>query len=75
MGLSSAYRYEVYADQDLASRMLSGGIVPADNANTEVSKLVMTHLSNNSEYWWRVVAIDENGLVHGASKLRRFTTP
>lgn len=71
VGLTTAYRYELYAEADANTDMISGAVIPGKQSQATLSALVADRLTNNRDYWWRVVAIDDKGLEHGVSDVRR----
>jgi hypothetical protein len=51
---------------------LTGMVVPAERTRTVLSALTLGHLRAGESYLWRVLALDEQGRVVGASPLRRL---
>ncbi len=71
VGLTRAYRYEIYADADMTGGMITGAVFPASSQEAALSPLVMDRLQAGRNYHVRVVAIDNAGRVHGESALMR----
>jgi len=51
---------------------LTGMVVPAERTRTVLSALTLGHLRTGESYLWRVLALDDQGRVVGASPLRRL---
>jgi hypothetical protein len=77
VGLTEAYRYEIYADGADEDQMITGAVFPASQQHAGLSALVMEHLVPGNAYRVRVVAIDAEGRVHGESPFldTRFSRP
>lgn len=69
VGLTRAYRYEIYADDAMSGGMIAGAVLPASSLEAPLSPLVIDRLEPGREYHLRVVAIDDAGRVHGLSEL------
>ncbi len=59
----------------LSQRPLTGVLIPAGNTQTALSSMVRTHLLPGQIYYWRLLAIDESGVVIGRSPVRELHTP
>jgi len=59
----------------LSQRPLTGVLIPAGNTQTALSSMVRTHLLPGQTYYWRLLAIDESGVVIGRSPVRELHTP
>ena len=77
VGLTRAYRYEIYADADMTGGMITGAVFPASSHEAALSPLVMDRLQSGRDYHVRVVAIDNAGRIHGESALlsTRYSNP
>ncbi len=51
---------------------LTGMVIPADRTETVLSPVTLGHLRAGGDYVWRVLAVDADGRVVGASPLRRL---
>jgi hypothetical protein len=51
---------------------LTGMVVPAERTRTVLSVVTLGHLRSGESYLWRVLALDDQGRVVGASPLRRL---
>lgn len=76
-----AYQLELYRADDAgtlpdtpAIKPVTGLLVPALQTEAVLSKLSLEHLSGDGTYVWRVLAIDADGLIIGASSLRTLHT-
>ncbi len=67
VGLTRAYRYEIYAGET-GDDMITGAVFPATRLAAGLSPLVMERLVPGNAYRVRVVAIDGEGRVHGESE-------
>jgi hypothetical protein len=54
---------------------LTGVLVPAKDLQTALSGTVRTHLMQGQAYYWRLLAIDGDGVVVGRSPVRELRTP
>lgn len=77
VGLTEAYRYEIYPEFPDEDEMITGAVFPASQLRAELSPLVIERLVPGNSYRVRVVAIDGTGHVHGESPFldARFDLP
>ncbi|MDX5299774.1 MAG: hypothetical protein LPK85_12600, partial [Gammaproteobacteria bacterium] len=76
-----AYQLELYRADNAgtlpdtpAIKPVTGLLVPALQTEAILSRLSLEHLSGEGTYVWRVLAIDADGLIIGASSLRTLHT-
>lgn len=77
MDRAVAYRVEFHAQRDVGedAQPVSGVLVPAPDNATRLSRVARSHLEDAMPYWWRVLALDEEGNVIGRSPLRLLRMP
>lgn len=62
---------EMRADEAGRGARVTGLLLPANERETVISELAWEALVPGRRYWWRVVAVSENGTVIGTSQLQR----
>ncbi len=74
------YQVEIFAGQvgdsqpmiSQLKRPITGTQVLADKTQLQFNSVSLSHLSSGNDYFWRVIAIDQQGKVLAISKLRRL---
>lgn len=59
----------------LQQRPLTGVLIPAKDTHTALSATVRMHLSSGQTYYWRLLAIDDSGVIIGRSPVRELRLP
>jgi len=75
---AKAYQLELYArpirnDELIGSQKqppITGVLIPANNTSSKVGSLSRTHLMTGTTYYWRVIALSDDGQVIGRSEYR-----
>ena len=72
--LSTALTFNSVAEVSLPVSPIAGLLVPGEQSGASLSDMTRDHLANDNLYYWRVLAINAEGFIVGASTLRAIRT-
>ncbi|WP_409523696.1 hypothetical protein [Nitrincola sp. MINF-07-Sa-05] len=72
--LSTALTFNSVAEVSLPVSPIAGLLVPGEQSGASLSDMARDHLANDNLYYWRVLAINAEGFIVGASSLRAIRT-
>lgn len=72
--LNTAITFGSAAEVSLPVAPIAGLLVPGEEISAVLSTMTREHLANDNLYYWRVLAINADGFIVGASGLRAIRT-
>ncbi|HEY7884696.1 MAG TPA: hypothetical protein VIC08_07065, partial [Cellvibrionaceae bacterium] len=72
--MDNALSFNSVAEVSLPVAPIAGLLVPGEQAGAGLSVMAREHLMDDSLYFWRVLAINADGFIVGASNLRAIRT-
>jgi len=64
------YRVEIFAQEDVRSPVITGVVSARGQTTVALKPVTMSRLEGGKTYYWRVVGINQDGVVVAASTLR-----